>query len=332
MSFKNKRVVIILLTLSLIITVSCSKNNETEDANNALIEELKQKNLELTEEIERLTKIIEETETEEVFADNDNILENYREYSKDYAADAKLKWMNQDSWDKIVIYNECEFDKNNITIKDEKILSIKPVYITGEINRLSTLKEEEKEEGINYYDGSELIKYVYIFKSGDNSYKIEVIDENIILIDGQPYKTKINSEYFGENLIEHKYSLELKSMVEKAINSNLCVRKYSKLQINSDGTYDVNDYHYNYFFDNKLYRNTMVTVTSVMKEVDNPLFSKTADCFPIAQLTYYYYGEMINVEVYNKHIHLYNIDDKHMWFKVKDEFLKYYNTLIESIK
>lgn len=335
MSFKNKKVVVLLLTISLIITVSCSKNSETDDANDALIEELKQKNIELTEEIERLNKAIEESskpETKEVFSDNNKILENYRAYSKDYTKESEFKWMNQDSWDKIVVYNEGEFDKNNVIIEDERILSIKPMHITGEINSLCTINEEEKAEGVNYFDGNETIKYVYLFKSGDNSYKIEVVDEDTVLIDGQPYKTKINSEFFGKSLIKHKYTLELKDMVDKAINSNLCIRKYSNLKVNSDSTYDITDYHYSYFFDNKLYREVMVAITSVMKITSNPLFSDTAECFPLAQLTYYYYGEIINVEIYNKHIHLHNINNEDVWFVIKNENIRYYNDLKERIK
>lgn len=328
-----KKVFITLIIISMLITVSCSKDN-TNQINEEQLKQLQQENEELKKENETLRQSIEQLNVKETFTSKESkIIANYQEYNKDYSKEDDFKWMQQKKWDKIVIYNLGEFDKNNIAITDKEILSIKPLKITGALRKLDILQDGEKQEGINYYNGSTEVKYVYIFKSGKDTYKIEVLNDKAIQIDGQIYKTDINTQYFAESLIEHNYKYEAQSTIEKIMNSNFCVKKdYLMLVINEDGTYEASeDYNYNYYVNDQLFREIIASITNAMKKIDMPLLSNNINCYPIEELIYYYYGEKIDVDIYHNYINV-SSEDKDTWYEMKLENIEYFNKLIDNIE
>lgn len=332
----KKTIIIPILILIILFTVSCNKTTTTDNPtsnNNEEIENLQNEIAELKLENEKLKQIIEDMgEEKELPDDEKEILDNYREYNTDYTSEEEFEWMNFKNWDKIAIYVDNGFDKTNITVTDKKIIPIKPIDLTGKLTKISTNSNDANQEGISYFEGNDNIKYVYIFKSGNDSYKIEVISDNILFINGETYKAEKNAELLGQSMIEHKYIYKLENIIDKAINSNLCVKKeYTSLVINPDGTYEVSDnFNYNYYMESKLYKEIIEAITNSMKKIDRPLLADNINCFPVAELTYYYNGEMINVDVYYNYIHIYDMMESY-WYETTPSNIEYMAHLIEQI-
>lgn len=310
--------IIVLILISIIVLTSCSKANTEVSSYADQVSELQSKLSEAESENERLRSIIDSTSGTETNSNKEQTGTNIN--STDY------NWITENMWDEIVIYNNSEYNKTYKSYTDEEIINIKPANIIGQMEMM--IGSENNTE-INLFD------YSYIFKKGDKSYKIDVINDYNVEIDGIIYKTSMKATSFGKSLINHKIMYAVEKPLDKIYNSTFSIRKkYNSLVIYPDGSYTRSkNYVFEYYFDGDFINEICLAALKASQKMDNsPLLGSNINSYPLGEFKTYYQSEMYNVDVYYNYIHVYKYDNSiNIWYGMALGKEDLFNNLIEPL-
>jgi hypothetical protein len=315
------RKIFVIVLMLVLFSTSCKKEeidlSEYRDKIFELeteIQILESENRNLREHIERLGDVVIEDEKIDLTSYDESNIE-------------KLIWIDEFSWDEIVVYSNGDFNKTFRNLKEEAILNISPKILLGE---LYAVNKTDVKININPED------YTYIFKKDDNSYKINVLDENIIEIDGKYYKTYLKASSFGKSVLKHDFIFEPEKVLDKIYSSTFAVRKkYNSLVIYEDGTYSRStNYKYDYYIDGVFIKELCTAVLKASRKMDNsPLLSNNINSYPLGEFTVYYQAIAYKIDVYYNYIHIYREDIIFSnWYEMAQGKEDIFNKIIEPLK
>jgi hypothetical protein len=314
-----KKILPLFIVLALIF-VSCKREEIDLTPYMSQIENLQMRIEALEAENQGLREFIDSVSTEQGELSED-------EKTDDVVFDDTLKWLKESSWDEVVVYANSDLNKSFRSITEEEILKIAPQSLIGMLTPLAKADISE-DMGLN--------DYTYLFKKGQDDYKINVLAQNIIEINGQRYQSSINAASLGKAVIEHTYIYDPKEIVDKIYQSTFAVRKkYNSLVIYEDGTYKrSSNYQYLYYADGMLVRDIATAILNITKKMENsPLLSDNINSYPLGEFKVYHQAIAYRMDVYNNYIHIYRNDTGlNLWYMVEQGKEELYAQIIAAIK